>query len=117
MNHDSRAYLHDVCEACRQILEFTRGFTRELYADDELIKAAVERKFVIIGEALARLRREDPELLEHISGHYRIIGFRNVLVHGYDIIDDSTVWSAVIDSVPELLRETETLLNKTPPVA
>lgn len=117
MNHDSRAYLHDVCEACRQILEFTRDCTRERYAADDLIKAAVERKFVVIGEALARLRREDPEMLEHISGSYRIIGFRNVLVHGYDIIDDSTVWSAVVDSVPELLHETEALLSKTPPAA
>ena len=36
-------------------------------------------------------------MLEHISGHYRIIGFRNVLVDGYDVIDDATVWSAVTD--------------------
>ena len=112
MNHDIKAYLHDVCEACRQILAFTQGFTLERYAADDLIKAAVERKFVTIGEALVRLRREDPALLERISGHYRIIGFRNVLVHGYDIIDDATVWSAVVDSVPVLLREAEILLKQ-----
>jgi uncharacterized protein with HEPN domain len=32
-------------------------------------------------------------------------------VHGYDVIDDATVWSAVVDSVPVLLGEAETLLN------
>jgi uncharacterized protein with HEPN domain len=112
MNHDIKAYLHDVCEACSQILAFTQGFTFERFTADDLIKAAVERKFVTIGEALSRLRRENPELLERITGHYRIIGFRNVLVHGYDIIDDATVWSAVVDSVPVLLREAETLLKQ-----
>ena len=58
-----------------------------------------------------RLRRENPGIIERISEHYRIIGFRNVLVHGYDVIDDATVWSAVVDSVPVLLVEAETLLN------
>jgi uncharacterized protein with HEPN domain len=111
MNHELKAYLYDICEACKQIMEFTRGLSFEEYKAHDLVKAAVERKFVTIGEALMRIRREYPEILEHISGHYRIIGFRNVLVHGYDIIDDATVWSAVIDSVPVLLREAETLLS------
>ena len=113
MNHDLKAYLYDVCQACRQIVAFTQGLSFEDYAASDLVKAAVERKFVTIGEALMRLRREEPELLEGITGNYRIIGFRNVLVHGYDIIDDATVWSAVADSVPVLLKEAEALL-KTP---
>ena len=112
MNHDIKAYLHDICEASRQILAFTQGLRFEEYTADDLVKAAVERKFVTIGEALMRLRREAPDMLDRISGQYRIIGFRNVLVHGYDVIDDATVWSAVIDGVPALLREAEVLLNQ-----
>jgi uncharacterized protein with HEPN domain len=111
MNHDLRAYLYDICEACRQIMEFTAGLTFEEYKVRDLVKAAVERKFVTIGEAMLRLRREYHGIIERISEHYRIIGFRNVLVHGYDVIDDATVWSAVVDSVPVLLGEAETLLN------
>jgi uncharacterized protein with HEPN domain len=111
MNHDLKAYLYDICEACKQIVEFTQGLSFEQYAANDLVKAAVERKFVTIGESMMRIKREYPETLERISGHYRIIGFRNVLVHGYDIIDNATVWSAVADSVPVLLRETEALLS------
>lgn len=111
MNHDLRAYLYDICEACKQIIEFTNGLSFEQYASNDLVKAAVERKFVTIGEAMMRIKRDYPETLERISGNYRIIGFRNVLVHGYDIIDDATVWSAVEDSAPVLLRETEALLS------
>jgi len=111
MKHELSAYLYDICEACKEILEFTRELSFEQYASNNLVKAAVERKFVTVGEVMMRIKREYPETLERISGYYRIIGFRNVLVYGYDIIDDATVWSAVADSVPVLLRETEALLS------
>jgi uncharacterized protein with HEPN domain len=111
MNHDLKAYLYDICEASNQIIEFTRGLSFEKYAANDLVKAAVERKFVTIGEVMMRIKREYPETLERISSHYRIIGFRNVLVHGYDVIDDETVWSAVTDSVPVLLQEARALLG------
>jgi uncharacterized protein with HEPN domain len=74
----------------------------EEYCDSELVKAAVERKFAIIGEALIRLREDYPAFLERISDTEKIIGFRNVLVHGYDIIDDATVWSAIQSNLATL---------------
>ena len=111
MRHDLKAYLYDICEACKQIIEFTNSLSFEQSLSNDLVKAAVERKFVTVGEAMMRIKREYPETIERISGHYRIIGFRNVFVHGYDIIDDATVWSAVSDSVPVLLREAQALLG------
>ena len=83
----------------------------EDYCKSELIKAAVERKFAVIGEALVRLRDEYPSLLEQISDTEKIIGFRNVLVHGYDMIDDATVWSAIESNLPVLLQEVRALQN------
>ena len=41
------------------------------------------------------MRSNFPDLLNNISDAEKIIGFRNVLVHGYDMIDDATVWSAI----------------------
>jgi uncharacterized protein with HEPN domain len=60
---------------------------------------------------MIRLKREHPEILNKITNHEKIIGFRNVLVHGYDIIDDATVWSAIKDSMPIFREEVEQLLN------
>jgi len=34
-------------------------------------------------------------ILNKISEHRRIIGFRNILVHGYDMVDEVIVWNAV----------------------
>ena len=93
------------------ILEFTKGMSVEDYCRNELVKAAVERKFAIIGEAFVRLKEDYPVLLERISDTEKIFGFRNVLVHGYDIIDDATIWSAIESNLPILLKEVETLLN------
>ena len=111
MKRDAKGYLHDIYEAGRQIQSFTKGMSIEDYRKSELIKAAVERKFAIIGEVLVQLRSDYPELLDRISDTDKIIGFRNVLVHGYNIIDDATVWSAVKSNLPTLLEEVEALKN------
>ena len=66
MKRDAKAYLHDIQEAGGYILEFTKGMSMEDYCRSELVKAAVDRKFAIIGESLIRLRENYPELLERI---------------------------------------------------
>ena len=110
MDHNPKAYLFDIKQACDEIADFTQGMSYEEYSGNSMVKAAAERKFLMIGEALIRLKRENPEILKTITDHEKIIGFRNVLVHGYDIIDDATVWSAVKDSMPTLRQEVESLL-------
>jgi len=111
MDHDPKAYLFDIMRACDEIREFTQDISFEAYSINAMVKAAVERKFLLIGEAMIRLKREHPELLDKITDHYKIISFRNVLVHGYDMIDDATVWSAIKDSMPTLRNEIEEILN------
>jgi len=111
MDHDPKAYLFDIKQACDEIKEFTREMSFEVYSGNSMLKAAVERKFLVIGEAMIRLKREHPEILNKITNHEKIIGFRNLLVHGYDIIDDATVWSAIKDSMPIFRDEVEQLLN------
>jgi|ABSN01.1.fsa_nt_gi uncharacterized protein with HEPN domain len=87
--HDS---LLDVVSAGNAILEFTHGATLDQYSNNLLLRSAVERQFMIVGEAFVRLRDIDDTWLERIPNARRIIGFRNVLVHGYDSIADDRVW-------------------------
>ena len=54
-----------------------------------MLRAAVERQFEIIGEALARLRKLDPEVCSAVTDAGRIIAFRNILIHGYADVDDA----------------------------
>jgi len=63
------------------------------YSVDRKTRSAIERQLSIAGEAIKRIKDIDPE--EHIEYRDQIIGFRNILVHGYDIVDDDRIWSII----------------------
>jgi uncharacterized protein with HEPN domain len=85
---DAAKYLWDARRAAERIARFTDGRGFDDYLADEMLRAAVERQFEIIGEAFAGLRRTDPELADAIPDLPRIVAFRNVLIHGYATVDD-----------------------------
>lgn len=110
MRRDPRVLLEDARMAAADIEEFTRGKSETDYHSNELLRAAVERKFTVIGEALARLERLDAKWASQISDFRKIVGFRNILVHGYETIDDRIVWMTTQDFVPRLRQEVQNLI-------
>ncbi len=52
MKHDPSVCLEDAIRACELILQFVQGMTEENFSADLKTKAAVDRQFEIIGEAL-----------------------------------------------------------------
>lgn len=111
MRDEILAHLHDVIQAGRAIRKFIAGRSFADYTDDELLRSAVERKFEIMGEGLNRIGREEPELLAQIRDHRDIISFRNILVHGYDAIDDRIVWGVVEEDLDDLIEDVDKLIQ------
>jgi uncharacterized protein with HEPN domain len=111
MRLESKKYLFDILQAAKRVAEFTKNRQFSDYERDALLRAAVERQFEIVGEALRRLAKEDATTIALISEHARIIAFRNILVHGYADIDDRIIWDIVQSKLPTLLREVESLLE------
>ena len=111
MNDEIRKNLIDVLQAGEEIQRFTHDMDFKAYQNNTITQRAVERNFEIIGEALNRIKRIDDEFLARVSEHNRIIGFRNILIHGYDIVDEMIVWKAVKDHLPVLLKEIQMLLD------
>ena len=64
----------------------------------------------MIGEALLQASKLDPSLGQAVSELRRIVGFRNVLVHGYASIDNPTVWGVLLKDLPLLQQEVRALL-------
>jgi uncharacterized protein with HEPN domain len=79
------------------------------YTGERLLRQGIERNLQINGEAVGRLRRDDPQTADRLTEHERIVGFRNVLVHGYDLVDDRIVWDTIKNNLPVLLSEVEEL--------
>jgi uncharacterized protein with HEPN domain len=95
MEHDIHTHLYDIVQSCQNIRTFTCDIDYQTYIDNIFIKSAVERQFIIIGEALNRIKRLDMMVYNQIRYAEQIISFRNILVHGYDIISDQLVWQVV----------------------
>lgn len=113
MPHDPRKSLEDMRRAAEFLLKITAGRTLEDYRADEVLRSVVERKFEIIGEALSRLQKLDPVLAAQVPEHRQIISFRNVLIHGYDAIDEAVVWKIVDVDLPVLNQQLDSLLTTT----
>lgn len=108
---DLRGYLWDVTEACSRIERFSQSKTLEDYLTDELLRSAIERQLIIVGEALAQARQFFPEVNERLSHVAQIVGFRNRVIHDYLEISDVTVWDIVTTFIPQLKREAQTALE------
>ena len=59
---DPRKYLWDALSAAEQARGFAEGCSFDDYLANAMLRAAVERQFEIIGEALNQLSKADPEL-------------------------------------------------------
>lgn len=111
MPHDPFVCLEDAAAACELILQFTQDMDEEQYDTDLKTQSAVERQFEIIGEALNRIKRIEPNLLDQIENWREIIGFRNVIAHGYDVIENVIIWDSVLKDIPLLLVQLKQMLN------
>lgn len=80
-----------------------------MYSKDDKTKSAVERQLVIIGEAINKYIKEEPDNV--IENATQIISLRNRLVHAYDNIDDTIVWSVLTLHLAILKNEVENLLS------
>jgi uncharacterized protein with HEPN domain len=111
MRLETAKYLYDVQSAATTLAGFVDGCDWAEYQRNAMLRAAVERQFEIIGEALAQLGRHDMALLARVEHHRQIIAFRNILIHGYAEVDDALVWDVVQSRLEPLHQQINELLT------
>ncbi len=100
MRRDPRAFLLDVMDAADAIVQDIAGISLDDDGSSRLIRSAVEREFIIIGEALTNLSRLDPALFSQIPTAPQIISFRNKITHEYIKVDNVLVWGVIEAYLP-----------------
>jgi uncharacterized protein with HEPN domain len=111
MRRDPAKPLHDMLDSCTFLMQFTVGRSQGDLRNDRGFRSAVERELIIIGEALAALERIAPDKAAQISEHKRIIRYRHVLVHGYDVVDPDITWAILTEKLPILKVELDGLFS------
>ena len=110
MSPEVRKFLGDMADAADSIRRFADGRQLADLAADDLLRSGIYWKFVVIGEALAQIKRIDEPTFNQISESWRIVGFRNQIIHGYSVIRDTVTWQIIQDKLPILQKEVAELL-------
>ena len=98
---DAKLLLSDILDAVEKIKKYTLGLTFETFIADSKTLDAVIRNFEIIGEAANRLPEEFKDK-HQIVDWFRIIGFRNRIVHDYMGVDYQIVWTIIEKDIDKL---------------
>lgn len=89
MRREPAAFLWDVHEAALRIHEFVIGHDFEKFAASVLVQSAPDCD--------------------------QIIAFRNILIHGYAVLDIAIVWKVIQQHLPVMEEAVMRLLDAEPP--
>jgi uncharacterized protein with HEPN domain len=107
---DVKERLRDIMEAIANIERYTvRG--RDAFEGDELLQNWFLRQLQIIGEAVRAIPPSIQSLAPEIPWS-KIVGMRNILIHGYFEIDTAVVWDAVQNDIPALKKQIASLFDR-----
>jgi uncharacterized protein with HEPN domain len=107
-------WLFDVKSSINEIDGFFLNNEKDFlkYRQNTMLKRAVERNLEIIGEAINRILKYEPNFEQEITNSKPIIGLRNQIIHAYDNISDEAIWSILINHLPKLKIEIDNLTNQ-----
>ncbi len=111
MNEKVLKCLYDIKIAIDEIYLFFETGPKDLdgYKTNFLFKRAIERNLEIIGEAINRILKDEPDF--PIDNARRIIGLRNQIIHGYDSVSDENIWDILTAHLPKLKSQIERLIK------
>lgn len=110
MDRKIRKYLADILASIIEMESFMAERPKEYatFCNDTLFRRGVECNMEIMGEALNNVLKIDPNIA--ITSSRKIVDTRNFIIHAYDSLKPDILWGIVINHIPLLKREVETLL-------
>ena len=111
MDNRTKKWLEDIIIAINEIDIFfeTQPKRYDDFVENLLLQRGIERNIEIIGEAMSRILKENPEI--KITNSCKIVDTRNYVIHAYDSLTTDILWSIVVNHLPVLKKEIENILN------
>lgn len=105
-------YLYDVWKAITDVESFFTNYRMryDVFEKDYLRRSAVERKAEIMGEAINRILKIQPDF--PLPNARAIIDTRNRIIHGYDSVKPEFLWGLVIKHIPALKSDIEETIKR-----
>jgi uncharacterized protein with HEPN domain len=111
MKRRVESLLRDALTSCEAVALFVESQTFDQYLSDRLLRRGIERERELIGEALNQAQSQDQSIAELIPELHAIVGFRNLLIHGYHGVDNAMVWDIATNKAPGLADQLEAALR------
>ena len=110
MDERVKKYLEDILTAIWQIQITTeeKGKQYNVFLNDFVFRKFVERNIEIIGEAMNRILKIQPDI--NITAARKVVDTRNYVIHSYDSLLPDILWSIVVNHLPKLEEEIKILL-------
>lgn len=111
MERNVKKFLEDILNVINEIDGFFAESEKRYdeYLSNTCLRRAIQMNISIIGEAVNRLLKLEPEI--NISSAKKIISTRNYLIHGYDSLNHEIIWGIVMRHIPVLKQEVIALLT------
>jgi len=93
-------FISDIIEAINKIERYTRDLDFSKFRENELVIDAVIRNLEVIGEASTHIPENIREKHSNLPWK-RIIGLRNIAIHGYFKIELNMIWAIITKNLPE----------------
>jgi uncharacterized protein with HEPN domain len=109
-----RDLLSDIVRSIDEIHEFSNGLTVEdfkLYLSNKMMRRAIERDLIIIGEAMHDIVKVDHTRVMRIKNSRRVVELRNDVVHSYDELANEKIWQFIWTELPYLRKEVSHILD------
>ncbi|MFH1738310.1 MAG: HepT-like ribonuclease domain-containing protein [bacterium] len=108
--HDDTVSMQHMLDHAREALVMIQGKDRDDLDRERMLQLSLTRLIEIVGEAASRVsattRQKHPEI-----HWFQIVGARNRLIHGYDLVDWDILWDTVCEDLPPLVQAIENILR------
>lgn len=98
--------------ACEDVEQFFVNYPNryDVFANDRLMIRAVERSVEIMGEAINRILKRDPDF--SLPNAKAIVQTRNRVIHLYEKVENEFLWGLIKRHIPQLKKDVEALIKE-----